>query len=167
MWYDGPTYARYSASIEARRTCQNTRDALGGYVAIDHPDHADNSSSQRRQAIHDADSALQLATTEMDAAFAAHRDASDTRAGGSTDNRPKDGWPAAGSPGTLQRPTFTGSVFAVEPPANEAWAILLDNGYNSIQHDRTFPSEAAALAYQALREDLRDGRVIRVPKSDS
>jgi hypothetical protein len=66
-------YDRYRASVAVRRDCQDARDALGGYVDSDHPDHANNSTPARRQAICDADAALHLATTQLDAAFAAYR----------------------------------------------------------------------------------------------
>ena len=72
MQNSGPAYDRYSASVVARRKCQDTRDALGGYVDISHPDHPANSSRERRAAIFQADAALGKATREMDAAFAAH-----------------------------------------------------------------------------------------------
>ncbi len=70
---DSPDVSRYQAAVAARRSAQDTRDALGGYVDRDHPDHADNSSPQRRKAIIAADAALQLAVEEMNEAFAAHR----------------------------------------------------------------------------------------------
>ena len=57
-------YGRYSASVVARRECQGTRDALGGYVDADHADHLANSSPERRAAIIQADAALGKATRE-------------------------------------------------------------------------------------------------------
>ncbi len=68
----GPKYLRYAAAVVNCRQCQATRDALGGYVAEDHPEHANNSSPERRAAIRQADLALARATTEIDAARAAH-----------------------------------------------------------------------------------------------
>jgi hypothetical protein len=68
----GPAFERYSASVVHRRACQDTRDDLGGYVDPDHPDHANNSSSERRAAIFDADKALDQASIEMDIARTAY-----------------------------------------------------------------------------------------------
>jgi hypothetical protein len=68
----GPEFQRYSAAIAVRSACQDARDALGGYVAADHPDHPNNSAPERRNAILRADAALQRATAEVDTARAAH-----------------------------------------------------------------------------------------------
>jgi hypothetical protein len=70
---DDLAYARYRTSVAARRDRQDDRDALGGYVDTDHPDHVANSAPTRREAIEKADAALRLATLELDAAFAATR----------------------------------------------------------------------------------------------
>lgn len=74
----GSSYERYAASVAARRDCQDARDALGGYVEPNHPDHANNSSPQRRQAMLAADEALKAATTAMNVALAAHNADPDT-----------------------------------------------------------------------------------------
>ena len=70
MLTSGPAYDRYSAAVQNRRACQDTRDALGGYVETDHPDHPNNSTPERRRAIRNADAALKAATEAMQAAFA-------------------------------------------------------------------------------------------------
>lgn len=68
----GPAYERYLAAVQARRDCQDARDALGGYVDTTYPDHPNNSAPERRRAIRTADAALKAAAEAMQVAFAAH-----------------------------------------------------------------------------------------------
>ena len=71
MLNSGPAYDRYSAAVQVRRACQDTRDAFGGYVNDDRPATRNNSTPERRRAIRNADAALKAATEAMQEAFAA------------------------------------------------------------------------------------------------
>ena len=69
---NSPEFARYSKAVQSRRDSQTARDALGGYVDSDHPDHPDRWSRRRRAAVLAADAALALTVIELNLAVAAH-----------------------------------------------------------------------------------------------